>query len=142
MHGPDGVIGALPTSDVLGPVQCGVEAGPQDLAGVPEPDRRAARRAAVALTDRLVRHLYGIDLLLTATTRSGAPPVGARTVRVGEDLTTVGAALLELTLPANVTGWPALSVPLGDADPPASVQLTAVRCTEHDLIRIGRAAQG
>lgn len=55
----------------------------------------------------------GIDLLVSATIPMTAPPYGATEVEFGGQLTPILWAINALTVPANVTGMPALTVPAG-----------------------------
>ncbi|WP_093352879.1 amidase [Pseudonocardia ammonioxydans] len=96
------------------------------LAGAPPDEHAAALRTARRVTDRLAGHLAGFDAVLTPATRVRATPLGARLVDVAGERSTVAAALLEPALPANVTGWPALSVPVAGPGLPAGVQLLGV----------------
>jgi len=82
----------------------------------------------------------GLDLLLTPTSALPPPPIGwlAPTVEINELLGRLGRATL-FTLPFNVTGQPALSLPLhwNEAGLPIGVQLVAATGREDVLFRIG-----
>lgn len=82
--------------------------------------QRTRRRIAASLTE----HLTGVDVLLTPTTPLRATPIGQSVVDGRE----VRAALLSLTLPFNLTGWPAVSTPVREPNGglPAGVQLVGV----------------
>ena len=84
----------------------------------------AALRAAVG----------DVDALVLPTTRLRATPIGAAEV----DGVPVRPALLALTLPFNLTGWPAVSVPgaVPDGGLPAGVQLVGVRVDERGLLQL------
>ena len=51
-------------------------------------------------------------------------------------------ALLALTLPFNLTGWPAVSVPGATDGLPAGVQLAGVRLDERSLLRLAALVRG
>jgi aspartyl-tRNA(Asn)/glutamyl-tRNA(Gln) amidotransferase subunit A len=78
----------------------------------------AARAARERYRERIAGAFDGLDLVLTPTVPMVAPPTG-----IG-DLALRGR-MIELTLPWNVVGAPALALPCGPAEDglPASVQL-------------------
>ncbi len=53
------------------------------------------------------------DVLVTPTSPIAAPPIGATTARLGGQDVPLVRAFLDLTLPFNMTGQPAISVPCG-----------------------------
>lgn len=100
----------------------------------PATDYVEAQRTRNRLTSELARHLSAVDALLTPTTPIRATPIGQSTV----DGMDVRAALLSLTLPFNLTGWPAVSVPVPapDGGLPVGVQLVGVRAGEQSLLEL------
>jgi aspartyl-tRNA(Asn)/glutamyl-tRNA(Gln) amidotransferase subunit A len=98
---------------------------------------RARRRLAAAM-----RAAVGdLDVLLLPTTRLRATPVGAEEVEVAGTVVPVRKHLLALTLPFNLTGWPAVSVPgeVADGGLPAGVQVVGVRLEERGVLRVASA---
>ncbi|HEY2762708.1 MAG TPA: amidase [Pseudonocardiaceae bacterium] len=96
--------------------------------------QRTRRRLTGELTDRL--RTEGVDLLLLPTTPLRATPIGAEQVDAPDGTRVlVRPALLSLTLPFNLLGWPAVSVP-GPGVPglPAGVQIVAVRGGEQPAL--------
>ncbi|WP_219415109.1 amidase [Pseudonocardia nigra] len=91
----------------------------------------AAMRAAVG----------DVDVLVLPTTRLRATPIGAATVEVDGAAVPVRPALLALTLPFNLTGWPAVSVPgeVPDGELPAGVQVVGVGLEERGMLRVAGA---
>ncbi len=86
-----------------------------------------AQRTRRRLGDRLLAHVGATaDVLLTATTRLRATPIGMTEA----DGLGVRAALLALTSPFNVTDRPAVSVPVGVPGLPAGVQLAGITVGE------------
>ncbi|MDN5920017.1 MAG: amidase [Pseudonocardia sp.] len=90
----------------------------------------AAQRARRRLGDDLLAHLAArVDLVLTATTRLRATPIGAEEVELpGRGTAAVRESMLALTSPFNLADRPAVSVPVAmPADGlPAGVQIAAV----------------
>jgi aspartyl-tRNA(Asn)/glutamyl-tRNA(Gln) amidotransferase subunit A len=70
-----------------------------------------ARAAVIAGMDTLFAS--GVDLLVSPTIAMTAPPYGATEVDFGGRATPILAGINALTVPANVTGMPALTVPAG-----------------------------
>ena len=110
-----------------------------------------AHRYVAAMRDR--RRLVGelraavaeVDVLVLPTTRLRATPIGASKVEIGGLTVPVRTSLLALTLPFNLAGWPAVSVPgrIPDDAPdpglPAGVQLVGVTCDEPGLLAVAAA---
>ena len=73
-------------------------------------------------------------MLVLATTRLRATPIGRREV----DGVEVRPALLALTLPFNLSGWPAVSVPAGlSADGlPLGLQLIGRAFDEETVLKV------
>lgn len=108
-------------------------------AGQPATEYVRAQRTRRRLTDRLHTLLSAVDVLLTPTTPIRATPIGA----VEVDGLEVRPALLSLTLPFNLTGWPAVSVPVvpSDGGLPVGVQLVGVRLEERGVLRVAGAVR-
>jgi len=98
--------------------------------------QRARRRLGAALGAAL-----DVDVLVLPTTRLRATPIGAETVVVGGADVPVRPSLLALTLPFNLTGWPAVSVPgeVGVGELPVGVQIVGVRLEERGVLRVAAA---
>jgi Asp-tRNA(Asn)/Glu-tRNA(Gln) amidotransferase A subunit family amidase len=94
------------------------------------------QRQRQRLTAELRTALDTVDVLLTPTTPIRATPIGQAVV----DGVEVRPALLSLTLPFNLTGWPAVSVPVAPRDGglPVGVQLVGVRYDERAVLGVAR----
>lgn len=101
--------------------------------GLSDADVAAAWEAAHLLGARFDAALAQVDVVLTATTLAPAPPVAA--FRGGRAVWTAMR-----TLPFNVTGHPALSLPCGMAGGlPVGLQLIAAHGAEDLICRAGQA---
>ena len=101
--------------------------------GLSDDDIAAATEAAARLGAGFDAALAQVDVVLTATTLAPAPPVAA--FRGGRAVWTAMR-----TLPFNVTGHPAISVPAGFVGGlPVGVQLIAARGAEDVLVRAALA---
>ena len=82
--------------------------------------------------ERAAQLVEGLDLLITPTLGFVAPPAF-------EDDLEIRDAVIRLTYPFNVLGWPALAVPCGPAEEglPASVQLVAPDGEDARVLAVG-----
>jgi Asp-tRNA(Asn)/Glu-tRNA(Gln) amidotransferase A subunit family amidase len=106
--------------------------GPQYLAA------QQARRAILAAYRELWRTF---DVLATPTSPVAATPIGATTARLGGEDRPLVRAFLDVTLPFNLTGQPALTVPCGFTREglPVGLQLVGRPFEEATIIRAGAA---
>jgi aspartyl-tRNA(Asn)/glutamyl-tRNA(Gln) amidotransferase subunit A len=104
--------------------------------------QRTRRRLTAELTARLGAE--GIDVLLAPTTPVRATPIGAQRVDAPDGTEVrVLPALLSLTLPFNLLGWPALSVPAPhQTGLPTGIQLAAVRGGEQVILALAARITG
>lgn len=93
-----------------------------------------AQRTRRRLGSALAAACADVDVLVLPTTRLRATPIGDGTA----DGHPVRPSLLALTLPFNITGWPAVSVPVPPSDGglPAGVQVVGVRLYEPGVLRV------
>jgi aspartyl-tRNA(Asn)/glutamyl-tRNA(Gln) amidotransferase subunit A len=98
--------------------------------------QRTRRRLSAELTARLAAE--GIEVLLVPTTPVRATPIGARQVAAPDGTQVeVLPALLSLTLPFNLLGWPAVSVPAPQLTGlPAGIQLAAAHGGEQVVLAL------
>ncbi len=97
-----------------------------------------ARRKTIATYRNLWK---SFDVLVTPTSPIAAPLIGVTTARFGEKEIPLVRAFLDLTLPFNLTGQPAISVPCGftKASLPIGLQLVG---RPFDEVTLFRAAAG
>jgi aspartyl-tRNA(Asn)/glutamyl-tRNA(Gln) amidotransferase subunit A len=97
-----------------------------------------ARRTIIGKYRKLWRTF---DLLLTPTSPIAAPPIGATSTVLGGREVPLVRAFLDLTLPFNLTGQPAISVPCGFTREglPIGLQLVARPFEEPALFRAAAA---
>ena len=105
---------------------------PQYLAG------QQVRRNTIAAYRALWR---SFDVLVTPTSPIAAPPIGATTATLGGQEVPLVRAFLDLTLPFNLTGQPALSIPCGFTPEglPVGLQLVGRPWDEATLFRAAAA---
>ncbi len=106
-------------------------------AGYTDAYYRQANRVRAMLREEFDRAFDRVDVLLTPTSPTVAFPLGART----QDPLTMYLADL-LTVPANLAGLPAMSLPGGFINGlPVGIQLMARDWDEATLFRAGYAFQ-
>ncbi|MFF1797865.1 amidase family protein, partial [Kitasatospora sp. NPDC058263] len=115
-----------------------LEAGELMTAG----DYLRAQRSRTLMREEWARVLAGVDVI-------AAPAVPTTAVRAGQTTVTwsdgtsegVADALVRLSAPANITGVPALTVPVGHdaAGLPIGMQLLGRPLGERLLLRVGHA---
>lgn len=99
-----------------------------------------AQNLRVILRERFLASMKGFDLLVTPATCIPAPLIGQDAVKLGEKETPVYAALNRLTLPFNLVGFPAISVPMGKVNGlPVGAQVVARPFDESLLLRFAAA---
>jgi aspartyl-tRNA(Asn)/glutamyl-tRNA(Gln) amidotransferase subunit A len=97
-----------------------------------------ARKNTIAAYRALWR---SFDILVTPTSPIAAPSIGATTTKLGDNEIPLVRAFLDLTLPFNLTGQPALSLPCGftRSGLPIGLQLVGRPFDEAALFRAGAA---
>lgn len=120
-------------------VRANIEAGANYSAA----DYIRAQAARHALTRAMRATLAGVDALLTPTVVVPAPSVDAYDAAFVIDGEPVVGGSLRNTLPFNLTGQPAISLPCGftRAGLPIGMQLVARHFGEPTLLRLGHAYQ-
>jgi aspartyl-tRNA(Asn)/glutamyl-tRNA(Gln) amidotransferase subunit A len=100
---------------------------------------RRARDAVIAGMETIFGS--GANLLVSPTIAITAPPYGATTAELGGRTVPILGAINALTVPANVTGMPALTVPAGfGADGlPIGLQLMGALGADATVLGAGRA---
>ena len=97
-----------------------------------------------ALTIAHFEHALGdVDAILTPSTAIAAPPIQPDAQPAGESDLTVLTEIMRYTFPANLTGHPAISFPVGytQAGLPVGMQAIGGYWQEHLLLRLANAAR-
>ena len=99
------------------------------------------RKQAADLRNNMIKVLETCSVFITPTTPIPAPRIGAKTVSMGGAEVEVYSVLSRLTLPFNVTGLPALSLPIGLSKEglPLALQIAGGPFNEGKILSIGRA---
>jgi aspartyl-tRNA(Asn)/glutamyl-tRNA(Gln) amidotransferase subunit A len=100
-----------------------------------------AQRLRSLIRQEMAAVLRRVDALVTPTVPVAAPRIGQTTVEVGPERVETMWALSRLTRPANLTGFPALSVPCGftQGGLPIGLQLTGRPFAEATILQIAHA---
>ncbi|MBU8808714.1 amidase [Mycolicibacterium goodii] len=110
--------------------------------GVEYLEARRARCAVIAGMNAMFDS--GPDLLISPTIAMTAPPYGSTHVELGGRTVPVLAGINALTVPANVTGMPALTVPAGFGSDglPIGLQFMGRPGADATVLAAGRAFEG
>lgn len=96
-----------------------------------------AQNSRPALREAFLSSMAGLDVLAVPSSMITAPSVGQKLVMAGGKESDVQSTLVKLTLPFNVVGFPAVSVPIGLAEGmPVGAQLVARPFEESVLLRL------
>jgi aspartyl-tRNA(Asn)/glutamyl-tRNA(Gln) amidotransferase subunit A len=100
-----------------------------------------AQRLRSLVRQEMAAVLRRVDALVTPTVPIPAPRIGQTTVEIGQEPVETMWASSRLTRPANLTGFPALSVPCGftQGGLPIGLQLTGRPFAEAALLQIAHA---
>ncbi|MCE9666434.1 amidase [Myxococcus stipitatus] len=95
------------------------------------------------LTREMLALMTDVDVLVTPSTAITAPAIAESTLPEGESNLPVVDALMRYVRQGNLTGFPALSVPVGfdAAGLPVGLQLMGRPYEEHLLLRLGRVVE-
>ena len=101
----------------------------------------ARRKQAAELRNNMIKVLETCSAFITPTTPILAPRIGAKMVSIKGAEVDVYSMLSKLTLPFNVTGLPALSLPVGLSKEglPLALQIAGGPFNEGKILSIGRA---
>jgi len=100
-------------------------------------DTARTRRASYAAL--LAEQMDGLDLLLAPAVPSAAPKAGAESVQVAEGTVPLRVAVLRLSAPFSMLGWPVLALPYAAAGGlSVGVQLVAHPGDDARLLGLGR----
>ncbi|NYT84419.1 amidase [Pollutimonas harenae] len=87
--------------------------------------------------------LADVDVIVTPTMRTTAPPVSASHVQVGQQSMPMHTAVTGLTLPFNLIGLPAITLPCGRGERglPVGLQLASGRQQDWKLLAVAARAE-
>jgi aspartyl-tRNA(Asn)/glutamyl-tRNA(Gln) amidotransferase subunit A len=107
-------------------------------------DHLAAQDFRVRLRASVDAHLQAADALVLPTQPMVAPQLGLQTVRLGADAIDVPlrAAMLRHTQPFNMTGHPAITLPIPTGGLPVGLQLVGPIGSTDRLLDIAAALEG
>jgi Asp-tRNA(Asn)/Glu-tRNA(Gln) amidotransferase A subunit family amidase len=102
-----------------------------------------ALRHRHALTQEVWEVMQSVDVIASPTTACTAPPIPEKTLPDGESNLVVVDALMRFVRIANLTGFPAVSVPCGfdQGGLPVGFHLMARPWEEHLLLRLARVVE-
>ncbi|MFD0417033.1 amidase [Streptomyces sp. NPDC127108] len=115
-----------------------LEAGELLLAG----DYLRAQRARTLMRRAWARLLAEVDVVVAPSVPLTAAPVGQQSVQWADgSVESVSDSYVRLSAPANITGVPALTVPVGQGEGglPVGMQLIGRPLGEGTVLRVGRA---
>jgi aspartyl-tRNA(Asn)/glutamyl-tRNA(Gln) amidotransferase subunit A len=103
----------------------------------------AARRRQAELQREWTRLVRGFDVLVLPSGPAVAPPHGVTTVEIGGEKIPFRKALSLYTRPANLLGWPALTVPDGfnREGLPTGIQILGPPRSEACLLALGQVVE-
>jgi aspartyl-tRNA(Asn)/glutamyl-tRNA(Gln) amidotransferase subunit A len=100
-----------------------------------------AQRLRSLVRQEMAAALRRVDALVTPTVPIPAPRSGETTVKIGQETVETMGALSRLTRPANLTGFPAISVPCGftQGGLPVGLQLIGRPFAESTVLQLAYA---
>jgi Asp-tRNA(Asn)/Glu-tRNA(Gln) amidotransferase A subunit family amidase len=100
-----------------------------------------AQRARTLIIQDLSEALQRVDVLALPTVAMPAPRIGQQSVTLGDKTVNVIAALARFTLPFNLAGLPAMTVPCGFTSDglPIGLQIAGRAFAEPTILRVAHA---